>query len=151
MTLLKTAFSSLLVLLAGCEHREPLSVNSARPPAVQVVAGMSAPLSTEPREASLVAPRPSIAERDPSNPAAPEGAKAPLSSAVAPPRAAVDERAHHEHHAHDHGAKGASTPAAAPADSGSAEAVYACPMHPAVTSGAPGRCPECGMNLVQKK
>lgn len=27
--------------------------------------------------------------------------------------------------------------------------VYVCPMHPAVTSGAPGRCPECGMTLVK--
>ena len=88
--------------------------------------------------------------RDPSNPAAPEGATAP-SSAIAPPVAAMDEHAHHQHHAHDHGAQGARTPDAASVDSGSAEAVYACPMHPAVTSPTPGRCPECGMNLIQKK
>jgi FtsP/CotA-like multicopper oxidase with cupredoxin domain len=25
---------------------------------------------------------------------------------------------------------------------------YACPMHPEVTSGEPGRCPECGMKLL---
>lgn len=31
----------------------------------------------------------------------------------------------------------------APADS-----VYACPMHPEVTSHEPGRCPKCGMTLV---
>lgn len=28
--------------------------------------------------------------------------------------------------------------------------IYICPMHPNVTSSEPGRCPECGMNLVKK-
>jgi hypothetical protein len=28
---------------------------------------------------------------------------------------------------------------------------YVCPMHPEVTSGTPGRCPKCGMNLVPTK
>ena len=28
---------------------------------------------------------------------------------------------------------------------------YVCPMHPEVTSSAPGRCSKCGMNLVPKK
>lgn len=27
---------------------------------------------------------------------------------------------------------------------------YTCPMHPDVTSSQPGKCPECGMNLVEK-
>jgi predicted RNA-binding Zn-ribbon protein involved in translation (DUF1610 family) len=30
-------------------------------------------------------------------------------------------------------------------------AVYACPMHPEVTSTAPGKCPKCGMELVQRR
>jgi hypothetical protein len=30
-------------------------------------------------------------------------------------------------------------------------AVYACPMHPEVTSDRPGRCPKCGMKLEKKK
>jgi hypothetical protein len=30
-------------------------------------------------------------------------------------------------------------------------AVYTCPMHPDVTSYKPGKCPKCGMNLVEKK
>jgi FtsP/CotA-like multicopper oxidase with cupredoxin domain len=37
-------------------------------------------------------------------------------------------------------------PAAMPADAG--PVVYACPMHPEVTSQEPGRCPKCGMKLL---
>lgn len=29
--------------------------------------------------------------------------------------------------------------------------LYVCPMHPEVTAGAPGRCPDCGMNLKIKE
>lgn len=29
-------------------------------------------------------------------------------------------------------------------------AVYACPMHPEVTSASPGSCPKCGMSLRPK-
>jgi hypothetical protein len=31
-----------------------------------------------------------------------------------------------------------------------ANALYACPMHPEVTSDKPGKCPKCGMTLVKK-
>jgi FtsP/CotA-like multicopper oxidase with cupredoxin domain len=37
-------------------------------------------------------------------------------------------------------------PAALPAGAG--PVVYACPMHPEVTSTEPGRCPKCGMKLL---
>jgi FtsP/CotA-like multicopper oxidase with cupredoxin domain len=37
-------------------------------------------------------------------------------------------------------------PAAMPAGAG--PVVYACPMHPEVTSQEPGRCPKCGMKLL---
>jgi hypothetical protein len=30
-------------------------------------------------------------------------------------------------------------------------AVYACPMHPEITSNAPGKCPKCGMTLVERR
>lgn len=32
-----------------------------------------------------------------------------------------------------------------------AAAVYVCPMHPEVTSNGPGRCPKCGMALVERR
>ncbi len=28
---------------------------------------------------------------------------------------------------------------------------YTCPMHPEVTSDKAGKCPKCGMDLVEKK
>ena len=29
--------------------------------------------------------------------------------------------------------------------------LYTCPMHPEVISDKPGKCPKCGMDLVEKK
>jgi Cu+-exporting ATPase len=29
--------------------------------------------------------------------------------------------------------------------------IYTCPMHPEIISDKPGKCPKCGMDLVQKK
>lgn len=37
---------------------------------------------------------------------------------------------------------------AAGGEQAAAAGPYGCPMHPAVRSEQPGRCPECGMNLV---
>ncbi|MES1241087.1 MAG: heavy metal-binding domain-containing protein [Acidobacteriota bacterium] len=41
---------------------------------------------------------------------------------------------------HDHGAA-----------TGESAVVYVCPMHPEVTSNAPGTCPKCGMALVERR
>lgn len=71
---------------------------------------------------------------DPSSPTAPEG-MSPI--VVAPPSTAA------EHAAHDHAVHATS-------DGGAAQ-VYVCPMHPEVTSDAPGLCPKCNMKLVPKK
>jgi hypothetical protein len=32
-----------------------------------------------------------------------------------------------------------------------AKKVYTCPMHPEVISDKPGKCPKCGMELIEKK
>lgn len=32
-----------------------------------------------------------------------------------------------------------------------AKAQYTCPMHPEVIQDTPGKCPKCGMDLVEKK
>jgi hypothetical protein len=82
------------------------------------------------------APAPvSTSQRDPSNPVAPEGTTPPIAPlvAAAPPPG-------HGAHAKD-----------PPADAGASSAVYVCPMHPEVTSSAPGVCPKCNMKLVLKK
>lgn len=80
--------------------------------------------------------------RDPSNPHAPEGMTPTVvaSAALAPPPAAAAPA--HDHH--DHGA--------ANGEAGVQQGVvYECPMHPEVTSSAPGVCPKCNMKLVPKK
>lgn len=51
----------------------------------------------------------------------------------------------HEGHSHEsHGAAEGAT-------EGEDAAVYVCPMHLEVTSKAPGKCPKCGMALVERR
>jgi hypothetical protein len=108
------------------------------------------------------APEPvSQSPRDPSSPTAPEGAR-PLAVASVTMASAMPARSAPEH-AHDHGGPqaapatssehpGHGRPApASSADAGPQGVVYVCPMHPEVTSNAPGICPKCNMKLVPKK
>ena len=43
------------------------------------------------------------------------------------------------------------TPQSKSEPSGSKHAMqYYCPMHPKIVQASPGKCPKCGMNLVEK-
>lgn len=83
---------------------------------------------------------------DPSNPNAAEGVS-PLPPPSQPSEAPAGDPSHR--HGHMHGASGAA--GARGGAPNPEQAAYTCPMHPEVTSPAPGQCPKCGMNLVPKK
>jgi len=125
-------------------------------------------------------PPPKPAQLDPSNPAAPESrplettAAPPMAPVPPGPAAAMAEPSGDEHAGHHPGSSPGPAAAPAPAASGPAKAdehaghhppdgatphsaasssaapIYACPMHPEVTSPKPGKCPKCGMQLEKK-
>ncbi len=67
----------------------------------------------------------------------------------------IEAAEEHEDGPHDHATMAAHAPSASvsseesPHAAHGSSAKYTCPMHPEVTSDAPGNCPKCGMNLVK--
>lgn len=107
------------------------------------------------------------AERDPSNPEAPEGVQPEISALTPQPGAGeVEEAPPAPEPMHMHGMDMTPAPDAGSAAPSSAKKgeerqpakpplgknqSYTCPMHPEVVQSTPGKCPKCGMKLVAKE
>jgi hypothetical protein len=83
----------------------------------------------------------------PPPPPAPE--VAPPANATAPPAATVPPPKPAEAPKH-RAAPAKPTSTSAPKPAAKAAVIWTCPMHPEVQSDKPGKCPKCGMPLVQK-
>jgi hypothetical protein len=120
MILIKSALPSILVLLGACE----------RSTATEAIPGPSsaATVTVESAGSSPAATTPSASSS--SQAATTDGGS--TSATVRPPT-------------------GRGRPAAGAAGAGAAaKTVYVCPMHPEITSDAPGLCPKCNMKLELK-
>jgi hypothetical protein len=111
--------------------------------------------------ATYIAPTP-VGVEHPANVEAPSPPVAPVAAHLIPddldrevsPAAAPGESGGHQHpearpnsgagHSHSGHEPGSAT---TPSD----DAIYSCPMHPEVKQNEPGRCPKCGMELVEQK
>lgn len=89
---------------------------------------------------------------DPSNPNAPESESvtaAGRSTSTAGEAAKAGQ--HHHGAAPPEGSAGSPSSAQpAPSENPGTGTLYTCPMHPDVTRSTPGRCPQCGMELVPR-
>jgi len=165
----KTVLPCLLFLLAACNSapsshqalaggpagalaespsaREPSSLTASEVTSAAPLASVSAEAAASaspPRQGgSVAAARPVTSVPEPRQGASAPGPSSAVKGATSAPADA--------HAGHDHEPVPTAAPGAAAPGNGEVDALYTCPMHPAVTAGAPGRCPECGMNLVPKK
>lgn len=64
---------------------------------------------------------------------------------------AHDPLQHHESARASAPARAAVTLGAGGADPAASAVRYTCPMHPEVVSDTPGRCPHCGMKLIERE
>lgn len=120
----------LLTFLLGCSQSPNQSVQRLSDPANPNA--MEAPI---PQRSTGLAP----ATADGSSAQNPASSSGPMPGAEMPTDAASMENTARMR-------QGSST---APAG-GQAALVYTCPMHPQITASAPGKCPICGMKLIQK-
>ena len=83
----------------------------------------------------------SLSPRDPADPAAPEAATPPLTTGLksGAPESGAAPAAPEVNRTHEH------DPTVSP------DVYYTCPMHPTVKQATPGKCPICGMALVQQE
>jgi len=107
-----------------------------------------------PEEASAPEPAEAPSPGQPARTLSPDALDSPAATSVLDAQRSEDMAqggSHAEHggtYTHvDVGRSGAQAPAAEPHQ----HAVYACPMHPEVTSSSPGTCPKCGMALVERR
>jgi hypothetical protein len=137
---MKQLIVAMAVLLAACATRNtPAPAEHRDPVASSPLADPGAPL-LHPDEFDAPAPV-SVAESAKTVGSADVPSAGPPTSRSA--RAGGETRP--EHHSPEIDGGGEHT------GHGDTAALYVCPMHPDVTSSAPGNCPKCGMTLVKKE
>lgn len=132
--------------MAGMDHSKAQSGNMAGMDHSGAMPGMHPGAAASPVAVVTAAPRSSaeMARVEPGATLRPDAFDAPSPIAVAEAAKAVGGGGH--------GGHSMAPPSSATAEAtGSQAVIYTCPMHPEVTSAAPGKCPKCGMTLVKKE